>query len=198
MTEGHQCCSTDMGMLGKHMYEFIAELYPICRSMTGEGVRETLRLIGRHIPLAIHEVPSGTRVFDWTVPLEWNIRDAYICNSKGKRIVDFRRLNLHVGEEIQPLPPNLSFEGRMQSRKGSHRVPALRSQIIEDQFALLIQHPAILFCFLREARLQAFKAALEFDELFNQPANIQLIERLAVSPQAHSFQQRVILGIIRE
>ncbi len=57
--------------VGHEMHRFIAELYPICRSITGEGVRETLRLIQKHIPLTVNEVPSGTQVFDWTVPKEW-------------------------------------------------------------------------------------------------------------------------------
>ena len=56
----------------------MAELYPICRSITGNGVRETLRIIGKHIPIEIHNVPTGTQVFDWTVPKEWNIKDAYV------------------------------------------------------------------------------------------------------------------------
>ena len=64
--------------IGKAMHEFMAELYPICRSITGEGVRETLRRIQKRIPVEIHEVPSGTQVFDWTVPMEWNISDAYV------------------------------------------------------------------------------------------------------------------------
>ena len=81
---------------GRSMHRFVAELYPICRSITGEGVRKTLNLILEHIPLTICEVPSGLQVFDWTVPLEWNIRDAYIKNSAGERIVDFRASNLHV------------------------------------------------------------------------------------------------------
>ena len=65
---------------GKALHDFVAELYPLCRSITGEGVRETLRLVQKRIPLDIHEVASGTQVFDWTVPLEWNIRDAYVKN----------------------------------------------------------------------------------------------------------------------
>ena len=81
---------------GRAMHDFVSELYPICRSITGEGVRKTLNLILEHIPLTICEVPSGLQVFDWTVPLEWNIRDAYIKNSAGERIVDFRASNLHV------------------------------------------------------------------------------------------------------
>ena len=78
------------------MHALIGRLYPICRSITGEGVRETLRIIQKEIPLEIREVPSGTKVFDWTVPREWNIRDAWIKDSKGQRIIDFQRLNLHV------------------------------------------------------------------------------------------------------
>ena len=78
------------------MYDLVRRLFPLCRSITGDGVRETLRIVGEHIPLTVHEVPSGTKVFDWTVPREWNIRDAYIKNAEGERVVDFRVNNLHV------------------------------------------------------------------------------------------------------
>jgi len=81
---------------GEAMHQLITELYPICRSITGNGVRETLDILGRYIHLAVHEVPSGLRVFDWTVPAEWNIRDAYIKDRHGHRVVDFRKSNLHV------------------------------------------------------------------------------------------------------
>jgi aminopeptidase-like protein len=81
---------------GDELHGLITELYPICRSLTGEGVRETLEIIGRDVPLEITEVPSGTQVFDWTVPREWNIRDAWIADPDGSRIVDFQRSNLHV------------------------------------------------------------------------------------------------------
>ncbi len=82
--------------IGKEMYQLMFELYPICRSITGNGVRETLNIIRKHILLEIHEVPTGTKVFDWTVPEEWNIKDAYIKNSKGEKIIDFRENNLHI------------------------------------------------------------------------------------------------------
>jgi aminopeptidase-like protein len=82
--------------IGAAMHRLISELYPICRSITGEGVRSTLRLIQRRIPLEIHEVPTGTKVFDWTVPKEWNINQAFIKNDRGEKIVDFARSNLHV------------------------------------------------------------------------------------------------------
>ena len=72
------------------------ELQPICRSITGDGLRETLRILSRELPLNIREVPSGTNVLDWTVPNEWNIRDAYIKNGRGERLVDFQKCSLHV------------------------------------------------------------------------------------------------------
>jgi aminopeptidase-like protein len=81
---------------GQAMLRLITELYPICRSITGEGLRETLRLLQRQIPLELREVPTGTQVFDWTVPKEWNIRDAYVKNVKGDRVIDFQKSNLHV------------------------------------------------------------------------------------------------------
>src|SRR5919197_763655 len=81
---------------GRGMYRVIADLFPLCRSITGDGFRQTLGRIQTHIPLEIREVPSGTQVFDWTVPKEWNIRDAWVKNSRGERIIDFRLSNLHV------------------------------------------------------------------------------------------------------
>jgi aminopeptidase-like protein len=78
------------------MYELIEELYPICRSITGNGVRQTLDRIGQRVPLQIHEVPSGTQVFDWTVPREWNIEEAFIEDADGNRLIDFANHTLHV------------------------------------------------------------------------------------------------------
>src|ERR1700734_2401782 len=82
--------------IGEELYRFARELYPLCRSITGDGIRRTLSMIGEKIPLKTFEVPTGTQVFDWTVPKEWNIRDAYIQSPDGVRVVDFRKLNLHV------------------------------------------------------------------------------------------------------
>jgi aminopeptidase-like protein len=86
----------DLAKVGQELHQFAAELYPICRSITGDGIRKTLALIGDRIPLRTFEVPSGTPVFDWTVPKEWNIRDAYIKANDGRRVVDFRKSSLHV------------------------------------------------------------------------------------------------------
>jgi len=86
----------DPDRIGSEMYALAEELYPICRSITGNGARQTLRIIQQHIPLTIHEVPTGTEVFDWTIPREWNITDAYVKNARGERVIDFQKCNLHV------------------------------------------------------------------------------------------------------
>jgi len=86
----------DTAEKGREAYALIEELYPLCRSVTGNGIRQTLETLKRTIPLRMHEVPSGTQVFDWTVPREWNIRDAYVKNAKGEKVIDFQRSNLHV------------------------------------------------------------------------------------------------------
>jgi aminopeptidase-like protein len=86
----------DTEKTGAEMFRFMEELFLICRSITGDGIRETLRRVGERIPLELHEVPSGTQVFDWTVPKEWNIRDAYIEDPAGRRVLDVAESNLHV------------------------------------------------------------------------------------------------------
>ena len=99
----------DSLQIGEEMHRWMAELFPICRSITGNGVRKTLRLIQKRIPLTINEVPSGMKVFDWTVPLEWNIQDAYIKNLRGERLVDFRKSNLHVVSYSRPVRQRLAL-----------------------------------------------------------------------------------------
>jgi aminopeptidase-like protein len=93
------------------MYDLAVELYPLPRSITGEGTRETLRRIRERLPgLVIHEVPSGTEVFDWEVPPEWNIRDAYVMNDAGEKVVDFREHTLHVVGYSVPVNREVSLE----------------------------------------------------------------------------------------
>ena len=100
----------DQEEMGREMHTFIGQMYPLCRSITGAGLRETLSMIGRHIPIEIHGVPTGTPVFDWTVPKEWNIRDAYVKNMAGERVIDFRKSNLHVVSYSVPVRATLSLK----------------------------------------------------------------------------------------
>jgi aminopeptidase-like protein len=87
---------SEMNMQAQAMLALMTELFPICRSITGSGLRQTLHILQQHIPLELHEVPSGTAVFDWNVPKEWNISDAYVLNSRGEKVIDFRQSNLHI------------------------------------------------------------------------------------------------------
>jgi aminopeptidase-like protein len=95
--------------IGDELFAFAAKIYPFCRSITGNGVRQTLREVGDHIALDIHEVPTGTAVFDWTIPREWNIRDAYIRNERGEKLVDFQKSNLHVMGYSVPVRRRMSL-----------------------------------------------------------------------------------------
>lgn len=90
------------------MHDLIRRLFPICRSITGDGVRETLSILDEYLPLEVHEVPTGTQVFDWTVPKEWNIRDAWVADESGRRLIDFRESNLHVVGYSVPMHATLT------------------------------------------------------------------------------------------
>jgi len=85
------------------LMSLVEELYPLNRSITGDGVRQTLKIIEKRLPLTIHEVATGTKVLDWEVPNEWNIRDAWVKNSKGEKIIDFKESNLHVLNYSTPI-----------------------------------------------------------------------------------------------
>ncbi|MFH2058478.1 MAG: DUF4910 domain-containing protein [Pseudomonadota bacterium] len=89
------------------MFNLLKQLFPICRSITGEGVRKTLSILQGEIPIKIHEIPTGTKVFDWEIPKEWNIRDAWIKDHSGNRIIDFQKNNLHIVNYSIP------FEGEL-------------------------------------------------------------------------------------
>jgi aminopeptidase-like protein len=106
--------------IGECLFALIERLYPICRSITGDGVRETLSIIGEHLPLTIREVPSGTKVLDWTVPPEWNIRDAYVADSSGARVIDFKASNLHVVSYSMPVHARMTLD---ELRPHLHTLP---------------------------------------------------------------------------
>lgn len=110
----------DAAQAGAQMYELAVRLFPICRSITGDGVRLTLAAVREIIPLETREVPSGTPVFDWAVPKEWNIRDAYIKNAKGVRVVDFQASNLHVINYSIPIHRRMRLE---ELRPHLHSLP---------------------------------------------------------------------------
>lgn len=92
------------------MHDFIRGLYPICRSITGEGIRKTLRVVQQHVPIELHDVATGTPVFDWTVPKEWTIREAYIENAAGNRVVDFRDHSLHIVSYSTPVRATMTLD----------------------------------------------------------------------------------------
>ena len=99
------------------------KLFPICRSITGNGVRETLKIIKKHLPkLKIHEIKSGTKVFDWKVPSEWNIKDAYVLDKFGQKIINFKKNNLHlVGYSIP-------YEGLLSKKKLEGKLTFLKDK----------------------------------------------------------------------
>ena len=100
----------ELRTIGNDMYELMERLYPITRSITGKGVRKTLKIYQDSIDLQIHEVPTGTKVFDWTVPEEWNIDDAYIMNKNGEKIVDFKKSNIHILQYSEKIEKKIGLE----------------------------------------------------------------------------------------
>ena len=102
--------TSEVELIGNEMYEMIEVLYPITRSITGEGVRKTLKIFQEHIDLEIHEVKTGIRVFDWVVPEEWNINDAYIMNKNKEKIVDFKKSNIHVLQYSEKVNKKIGLE----------------------------------------------------------------------------------------
>ncbi len=133
--------------VGGEMHRWMAELFPICRSITGNGVRETLKQIEKRIPLTVHEVPSGTQVFDWKVPLEWNIRDAYIKNLRGERVVDFQRSNLHVVSYSQPVKRRMALS---ELKEHLHSLPdrpdwiPYRTSYYKESWGFCVSHSQLL------------------------------------------------------
>jgi len=138
--------SHDMTREGEVMYDLIRDLYPICRSITGDGVRKTLAVLRKHIPLEVHEVPSGTKVFDWTVPKEWNIRDAYVKDRKGSKVVDFGQSNLHVVNYSVPVHATVPLEELKKHLYSIPEKPALipyRTSYYKEDWGFCLSHSAL-------------------------------------------------------
>ncbi len=129
--------------IGADMHRLMTELYPLCRSITGDGLRESLRIIQKHIPLELHEVPTGTQVFDWTVPREWNIRDAYVKDHRGDKIIDFWRSSLHVVNYSIPIHKKMPLQ---ELRKYIHSIPEhpdwipYRTSYYKDNWGFCLSH----------------------------------------------------------
>lgn len=133
--------------LGEEIYATAAGIYPICRSITGNGVRETLGRLARHVKIRVHEVPTGTQVFDWTVPREWNIRDAYIKNARGEKIVDFGASNLHVMSYSVPVRARLSLAELKEHLHSLPEQPELipyRTSYYAENWGFCLSHRQLL------------------------------------------------------
>ncbi len=128
---------------GRAMHDLIRELHPICRSITGNGVRETLKIIGRDLPLAVHEVPSGTQVLDWTVPKEWNVRAAWIRDASGRTVVDFKNSNLHVVGYSTPVHQRMSLAALRPHLYSSREHPdwiPFRTSFYDEAWGFCLSH----------------------------------------------------------
>ena len=137
----------DLNKLGHEMYDLMRRLYPICRSITGDGFRKTLNIIHEHVPLEVYEVATGTKVFDWVVPKEWNIKDAYVKNSKGNRVIDFKESNLHVVSYSAPVHKKMSLS---QLKNHLHSIPdhpdwiPYRTSYYKEDWGFCLNHNKLL------------------------------------------------------
>ena len=133
--------------VGREAHELIARLFPLCRSLTGDGVRATLDVIQEEIPIVRTEIPSGTRIFDWIVPDEWNIRDAYVAAPDGTRVVDFRRSSLHVVSYSEPVRAKLplsELRERLHSLPDRPSLVPYRTSYYERTWGFCLSHEQLL------------------------------------------------------
>lgn len=132
---------------GREAHELAERLFPLCRSLTGGGVRATFDVIEEHIPIQRTEIPSGTKVFDWVVPDEWNIRDAYVAGPDGSRVIDFRRSPLHVVSYSEPVRTQLPLA---KLRERLHTLPdqpdliPYRTSYYERTWGFCLSHRRLL------------------------------------------------------
>ena len=128
---------------GERLHSLVREMYPFCRSITGDGVRRTIRALQALAPIEVHEVPTGTQAFDWTVPREWNIRDAYISNARGERVVDFRKHNLHVVSYSVPIHTRLrlgDLRPHLHSLPGQPDLIPYRTSYYKETWGFCLPH----------------------------------------------------------
>ena len=124
----------------------LQELFPICRSMTGDGVRKTLQIIGNRVPLQVTEVATGTKFFDWEIPPEWTIRDAWIKSPDGRKLVDFSNSNLHVVNGSRPVHEKLELQQLIPHLHTLPRHPdwiPYRTAFFQDSWGFCLQHATL-------------------------------------------------------
>jgi aminopeptidase-like protein len=128
---------------GSRMHAFAEQLFPMCRSITGEGLRESLRLIGERIPITIHSLSSGTNVFDWTIPQEWVVRQAWVRNQYGEDVVNFRNHNLHLVGYSRPVRDRMSLAELMPHLHSKPELPdaiPYRTSYYKDDWGFCLPH----------------------------------------------------------
>jgi aminopeptidase-like protein len=133
--------------IGRDAYDLMGRLFPLCRSLTGGGVRATFDLLEEEIPITRSEIPSGARVFDWIVPDEWNIRDAYVATADGTRVVDFQRSSLHVVSYSEPVRATLPLEAlreRLHTLPDQPDVVPYRTSYYERTWGFCLSHNQLL------------------------------------------------------
>jgi aminopeptidase-like protein len=133
--------------LGSAIYALAGRLFPICRSITGRGVRETIGILREHVDIALHEVPTGTQVFDWVIPAEWNITDAYIKDATGRRVVDFARSNLHVmsySRSIRKVMPLSELKDHIYTLPAQPDLIPYKTAYYIDDWAFCMSHEQFL------------------------------------------------------
>lgn len=133
--------------IGPAIYALASRLFPICRSITGNGVRETINILRKHIDLELHQVATGTQVFDWVIPPEWNIRDAYIKDAAGRKIVDFARSNLHVmsySRNVRQVMPLSELKSHIYTLPAQPDLIPYKTAYYIDDWAFCLSHNQLL------------------------------------------------------
>jgi aminopeptidase-like protein len=154
----------DPAAVGRELHAEVRELYPVCRSITGDGLRASLRVLQRRIPLQLQEVPTGTQVFDWVIPREWNLRSARLLGPDGQVVVDAAQLNLHVLNYSVPHRGKVSREELEQHLHSLPEAPTLvpyRTSYYRDTWGFCLSHE-------QRSRLPSGQYQVEIDTTLTQ------------------------------